>query len=252
MIQAEITKSIDISQIKNQITLAFQGARITEEKIQMLCDTILSTDNPLENWRNILKELKLLVELKTSEDKKIEIPETPILTSCGFNEKNKSGIVKVLTTDNWLNIATTEIEFNPEFKYTTNNQMKDVISFSEASAGQQATALLTVLLNQSGTPLIIDQPEDDIDNRAINDLIKNIWGAKKKRQLIFTSHNANLVVNGDAELVVCCDYRESDNQTRGTIKAEGAIDFKNVRDEITSVMEGGEKAFILRKNKYGF
>ncbi len=252
LIKAEVTKSIDIRQIKNQITSAFQGTRINEVKIQSLCDSIVAIDNPLNSWKGILNELKLLAELKISEDKKVEIPETPILTSCDFNEGNKTRIVEVLTPDNWLNIATTEIEFNPEFKYTTNNQMGDVISFSEASAGQQATALLTVLLNQPGTPLIIDQPEDDIDNRAIEEIIKNIWDAKRKRQLIFTSHNANLVVNGDAELVVCCDYREAGNQTRGTIKAEGAIDYKIVRDEITSVMEGGEKAFRLRKDKYGF
>lgn len=88
-------------------------------------------------------------------------------------------------------------------------------------------------------------------NRAIDEVIKNIWDAKKHRQLIFTSHNANLVVNGDAELVVCCDYREAGNQTRGSIKAEGAIDTKAVKNEITSVMEGGEKAFRLRKDKYG-
>lgn len=251
LIKAEITKSIDIRKIKIQITTAFQGARINDMKIQTLCDSILS-DNPLESWKKILNELKLLAELKISEDKKVETPETPILTSCDFNEGNRKRIIEVLTTDNWLNIATTEIEFNPVFKYTTNNLMGDEISFSEASAGQQATALLTVLLNQPGTPLIIDQPEDDIDNRAIKDIIKNIWEAKTKRQLIFASHNANLVVNEDAELVVCCDYRESGNQTRGTIKAEGAIDFKNVRDEITSVMEGGEKAFRLRKDKYGF
>jgi len=252
LIKAEITKSIDIRKIKIQITSAFQGTRIKEVKIQSLCDSIISADNPLENLKEILNELKLLAELKISEGKKVETPETPVLTSCDFNEGNKNRIAEVLTTDNWLNIATTEIDFNPEFKYTTNNQMGDVISFSEASAGQQATALLTVLLNQPGIPLIIDQPEDDIDNRAIKDITKNIWDAKKKRQLIFASHNANLVVNGDAELVVCFDYRESDNQTRGTIKAEGSIDFKNVRDEITSVMEGGEKAFRLRKDKYGF
>lgn len=252
IIKAEITKCIDIRQIKNQITSAFQGSRINETKIQSLCDFILANDSPLETWKGILNELKLLAELKISEDKKLELPETPILNSCEYNEGNKAKIIELLTSDNWLNIATTEIEFNPEFKYTTNNQMGDEIPFSEASAGQQATALLTVLLNQPGTPLIIDQPEDDIDNRAIEDIIKNIWEAKRKRQLIFTSHNANLVVNGDAELVVCCDYRESGNQTRGIIKAEGSIDFKVVRDEITSVMEGGEKAFRLRKDKYGF
>ncbi len=50
------------------------------------------------------------------------------------------------------------------------------------AAGQQATALLTVLLNQHGIPLLIDQPEDDIDNRAIDKIIKNLWEAKKKRR----------------------------------------------------------------------
>lgn len=252
LIKAEITKSIDIYQIKNQITSAFQGSRIQETKIQSLCDSILANENPLQTWKEILNELKLLAELKISDDKKIEIPETPILNRCEYNEGNKVRIIEVLSPEGWLNIATTEIEFNPEFKYQTSNEMGDVISFAEASAGQQATALLTVLLNQPGTPLIIDQPEDDIDNRAIDDIIRNIWEAKKKRQLIFTSHNANLVVNGDSELVVCCDYRESGSQTRGIIKTEGAIDFKNVREEITSVMEGGEKAFRLRRDKYGF
>ncbi|TXK95237.1 hypothetical protein BMR02_12980, partial [Methylococcaceae bacterium HT1] len=58
----------------------------------------------------------------------------------------------------------------------------DEIPFEEASAGQQATALLNVLLNQDGFPLIIDQPEDDIDNRAIEKIITNLWGSKKKRQ----------------------------------------------------------------------
>lgn len=57
--------------------------------------------------------------------------------------------------------------------------MGDEIPFSEASAGQQATALLTVLLNQPGSPLLIDQPEDDIDNRAIDEIIK-MFGPQKR------------------------------------------------------------------------
>ncbi len=252
LIKAEVIKSIDIRKIKNQIMSAFQGTRIQENKVQTLCDHILGSENPLNTWQEIIDELKNLAELKISENKKVALPDTPNLSACDFNDGNRQRIVENVSPQNWLNIATTEIEFNPEFKYTINNQMGDVIPFSEASAGQQATALLTVLLNQAGAPLLIDQPEDDIDNRAIDEIIKNIWEAKKKRQLIFTSHNANLVVNGDAELVICCDYRESGNQTRGNIKAEGAIDSKNVRDEITSVMEGGEKAFKLRKDKYGF
>ena len=60
------------------------------------------------------------------------------------------------------------------------------------------------------------------------------------------------MVNGDAELVACCDYRTQGDHSGGRIKISGAIDIKAVRDEITAVMEGGEKAFKLRKAKYGF
>lgn len=68
-------------------------------------------------------------------------------------------------------------------------------------------ALLKTLLNQAGPPLIIDQAEEDLDNPVMLHIVDQVWQAKQKRQLIFASHNANLVVNGDAELVVWCDHR---------------------------------------------
>jgi len=83
-------------------------------------------------------------------------------------------------------------------------------------------------------------------------VIEHLWSAKRNRQLVFASHNANLVVNSDAELLICCDYANKNDQSKGRIKYEGAIDKAEIRDEITSVMEGGEKAFTLRKEKYGF
>lgn len=84
------------------------------------------------------------------------------------------------------------------------------------------------------------------------EIVEQVWQAKQKRQLIFASHNANLVVNGDAELVAWCDYRAVGDQSRGTIAGEGAIDVPAVRDAIKRIMEGGEAAFNLRKEKYGF
>ncbi len=252
LIKAEVTKSINLLPLKTQLKGIFEGTRIREERIDAIIESIKESTDPVKEYIDILEEFRLLAELKVSEDKTLSIPETPKLTNCGYSEEHKTKLCNKLTTDDWLRLSVSELEFNPEFFYTTNNQLGDVIPFREASAGQQATALLTVLLNQPGIPLLIDQPEDDIDNRAIDQIIKNIWDAKKKRQLIFTSHNANLVVNGDAELVICCDYKDSSSQTRGIIKEEGAIDKKLVRNEITSVMEGGEKAFKLRKDKYGF
>jgi len=138
----------------------------------------------------------------------------------------------------------------PVFEYAT--KAGEFIPFNRASPGQQATALLHVLLAQPGPPLLIDQPEDDLDSQVVLQVAQQIWNAKTKRQLIFASHNANLVVNGDAELVICCDYRAAGDQSGGQIKLEGAIDMPVVRAEITSVMEGGEKAFRMRQQKYGF
>ncbi len=252
MIKAEVTKSIDLQQFKLNLKSIFEGTRIREERIDALMDRIKNSTDSLREYLLFLEEFRLLAELKVSDDKTLKIPETPLLTECGFSENHKSKLCNNMTSDDWLRLSANELEFNPVFYYNTNNELGDVIPFVDASAGQQATALLTVLLSQPGIPLLIDQPEDDIDNRAIDQIIKNIWEAKKKRQLIFTSHNANLVVNGDAELVICCDYKDSTSQTRGVLKEEGAIDKEAVRNEITAVMEGGEKAFKLRKDKYGF
>ena len=108
------------------------------------------------------------------------------------------------------------------------------------------------MLSQGGTPLIIDQPEDDLDSDTVQEIVTKIWTSKSGRQLIFSSHNANLVVNGDADLVLVCAYVNAGDQSAGHIKEQGAIDVAAVRGQITSVMEGGEKAFRLRKEKYGF
>ena len=72
------------------------------------------------------------------------------------------------------------------------------------------------------------------------EIVGRVWQAKQNRQLIFASHNANLVVNGDAELVAWCDYRMAGDQSRGTIVGEGAIDIPGVREAIKKIMEGGE------------
>lgn len=82
-------------------------------------------------------------------------------------------------------------------------------------------------------------------------ILKQVFSTSKSR-IIFSSHNGNIVVNGDADLVVGCDYRTAGDQSGGQIKCRGAIDMNEIRNEITSVMEGGEKAFRLRKEKYGF
>lgn len=123
------------------------------------------------------------------------------------------------------------------------------ISFEQASEGQRAAALLLMLLEQPGGPLIVDQPEGDLDNKVISALTDKLHEAKKRRQIIFASHNANIVVNGSSELVVSMDMA---NDGKRIIHCNGAIDRADVCSIITGTMEGGEKAFRDRKSKYGY
>lgn len=131
------------------------------------------------------------------------------------------------------------------------------ISFEKASEGQQASALLELLLSQSAGTLVIDQPEDDLDNNVVMRIVELIRSSKSHRQLIFATHNPNMVVNGDADKIVALastpvDPRPGSEQPRISIEADGAIETDAVKFAITHVMEGGEKAFDLRRRKYRF
>lgn len=129
--------------------------------------------------------------------------------------------------------------------------------FAKASPGQQASALLELLLNQAAGTLIIDQPEDDLDNRVIMKIVELIRRSKSRRQLIFATHNPNIVVNGDADKVISLKAGDAvvGSQPENPpveIAVDGAIETADVRYMITHIMEGGQAAFDLRSRKYRF
>lgn len=115
------------------------------------------------------------------------------------------------------------------------------------SLGQRASALmLFVLSQQENDVVIIDQPEDDLDNQTIyDDVIKLIRELKPETQFIFATHNANIPVLGDAEQVVACEY-----QDEHIAIISGSIDCANIQQRIVSIMEGGAEAFEKRKQVY--
>lgn len=116
------------------------------------------------------------------------------------------------------------------------------------SAGQKATALLILLFAQENRILIIDQPEEDLDNRFIyEDVVKILREIKNNRQVILVTHNANIPVLGDAEQVFVLDA--SNNECN--ITDIGSIDKISIAQNIKSIMEGGEEAFRRRIEKYG-
>ena len=115
------------------------------------------------------------------------------------------------------------------------------------SLGQRASALLLYVLSQrQNDVIIIDQPEDDLDNQTIyDDVIKLLRAMKAYAQFIFVTHNANFPVLGDAEQVHACDY-----QDEKVIVQSGSIDARPVQDAIINIMEGGQEAFNRRKEVY--
>lgn len=120
----------------------------------------------------------------------------------------------------------------------------------ELSGGQRVSVLLSLLLEtKDDRPLVIDQPEDELDNRFLFDtVLPALKRLKGCRQIIVATHNANIVVNGDADQVIQLEATAN----RGRVACIGAIEEPDVRDAIVRTVDGGDEAFRLRRMKYGF
>jgi len=143
--------------------------------------------------------------------------------------------------DNLFDLITFKVENRLTIKFE-GKPLKD------HSLGQRASALILFLLTQKENDiLIIDQPEDDLDNQTIYlDVIHEIMKLKGEMQFIFATHNANIPVLGDSEMVVACEYMDGKE-----IKLEkGGIDRQSIQKKIINIMEGGQEAFNIRREIY--
>lgn len=144
----------------------------------------------------------------------------------------------------------------PEIKVTKTVVMADgstahpVRDFSILSLGQQQSILLSILLfSKSKTPLIIDQPEDNLDSEFIyKTLVRSLRSIKEHRQVIIVTHNANIAVLGDAELII--PLRGASELS--VIRNRGSIDTTETKDIVCTILEGSQKAFKRRQEVYGF
>ena len=170
------------------------------------------------------------------------------------NGKDKKQIILSLLSSNYFKLL-----YNVEY------QGDNLDSMSE---GKKAFVILRMLLdfNDNQCPILIDQPEDDLDNRAIfNDLVTYIRKKKQERQIILVTHNPNIVVTADAEEVIVANQNGIHNENKYGVKFDyvsGAIEnsFKNnettilesqgIREHICEILEGGDVAFLKRENKY--
>ena len=121
----------------------------------------------------------------------------------------------------------------------------------DLSTGQQCTAVLHLLLLDNQDPLILDQPEDNLDNAFIAErIVAELRRAKLSRQFLFATHNANIPVFGDAEWIGVLSVE--DNKGLILPEQQGAIDMPEVQKLAANLLEGGKSAFNQRREKYGF
>lgn len=148
-------------------------------------------------------------------------------------------------------LSATRIALNVAPEY----QPADWHDLDDLSTGQKATAVLLLLLLESDGPLIVDQPEDDLDNRFISEgVVPRMKIEKTRRQFIFATHNANIPVLGDAELILGLSATGEAGDGHVIIPPEhmASIDSQPVRELVEEVLEGGKFAFETRRLKYGF
>lgn len=238
---ATVLQEPDFSAVGASLAALFAGTLVREVRLNELVDQVEAAHNPFEKWWELVREIVRILEWNVKGlNEGQPRPTVPVLDAI-VDRGGLDRFCERITAERVIEAMKTELP--PRLRVVQRRNGRE-IEFSRASQGERAATILTILMNQEGGPLLIDQPEEDLDNRIINDIVAGTRKVKSRRQLIFATHSANLVVNGDAELVVELDT--------GVISTQGAIDHQNVRDAITATMEGGREAFELRRRKYNF
>lgn len=157
----------------------------------------------------------------------------------------------------WLEVE--EIQLTPSTEIELNVSPSDSAPvwrpLARLSTGQKATALLLLLLLEDKGPLVIDQPEDDLDNQFIfTGVVPRLRALKGVRQLVFSTHNANIPVLGDADLIAAMTVEHEAEGPSGRSHEEhrGSIDEPGVGELVEELLEGGREAFEIRRYRYGF
>ena len=212
-----------------------QGGRLAEILQLLRDDGAFSPRDLAERVRNGTNALKARWTLSDAQAERLA--QTEDATTLELEELEPALLTRVE-----LNVSTGTAE--PRWQ-----------ALEELSKGQKATAILLFLLLDSEAPLVVDQPEDDLDNRFIADrIVPAVRRKKAARQFVFSTHNPNVPVLADAELIVGLTAT-ADVGGRGRAEVleghRGSIDAPTVKHLIEERLEGGRAAFLERQRKYG-
>ena len=210
-----------------------------------------------EEWYEIEDEIRRMLQCPDRFDKDIEsLRDLYEQNDDQKIEKLKDAIKDIRNG----NIAAKDNRFTTHLKALPQESISDFLTWfpgdnlevtygpdrqriQQGSPGQKTAALLAFILSYGDEPLLLDQPEDDLDNKLIYELIvRQLRETKTTRQVIVVTHNANIVVNGDAEMVLPLEVVRGQTY----VQQPASIQEKKVRESICNILEGGEKAFEQR------
>lgn len=220
-----------------------QGAHIKNRTWTSFKEFLKDHSNPAEHFAELISSI-----IDSFSKGESELPR--VWGECGFSDKIFKNLLQKTSADDWVDLYVFLADDKVEINY---KRKKDKpIPISHASPGERAVELLKLALETTQGPLIIDQPEDDLDNNFLaKNLVDLVHKAKVSNQLIFTSHNANLIVHGDSEVINVMEAKEAgDGKGICSLYNSGTIDQYDICFKIEDIVEGGREAFEKRRRKY--
>ena len=224
------------------------SVELSTRDISLFFDAI---DSPLQGsgMQHREDQLSLVCEAFTTEEFVAIMRTGSInqLTAIGVTENNASRMTRNLTEDVLYRVERVDIPQLPSIRIRREGDT-EYTDLSSLSVGEKCSAILSIALLSKGKPLVIDQPEDDLDHAfVIDSIVQGIRTAKSGRQIIAATHNPNIPVLGDAEMV----FRVARRVGRDVCKIQnsGGLELPRVTEEVQS-LEGGAEAFEQRKQGY--
>lgn len=227
----------------------FGGAGLQERDWTVLCDYVFGDADVPERIVVLVEALRADIKATAEQGKALEASSSQVAALVGPDKLTRNFYNALLRQDR---LRVDEIErFLPEDRVVAMVRSPDggFKPLETGSVGQKSTAILSLLLSAGNQPIIIDQPEDDLDNQYVYDVVVNLLRRRKfSRQVIIATHNANIPVNGDAELIVALGVKDR----LGVLLGAGSIDRPEVKELVNTIMEGSAEAFRLRRERYGY
>jgi len=211
---------------------------------QKLIDIISSNFTPLEFCRFILQGK--IEEMRITATDLTDNHVSKFKENCQTYEKHEGADIPVLTDAGKVMLDVLKMQETGWDDYES--IMLNGKQVDKLSPGQRSSAMLPLIALAEKSPLMIDQPEDNLDNRLVGNVLVDILAElKETRQIIVCTHNPNIVVLGDAEQVIVLDSQSND---KGLLQLSGSIDNNDIVKTVIDIMEGGKEAFRTRQVRY--